>query len=191
MDKKYTDVMVDLETMGTSVNAAILSIGAVAFSFEDKTENLVEDKNRHFYQRISLRSAMTHGGVLDADTVLWWLKQSDQARNQLTSETLPQVTMPVALMDFILWIDEVSVGSKNVRIWGNGASFDNAILSDAYRRMEFDQPWSYWNDRCYRTAKASSSVPFVRLGTHHHALWDAVSQAAHLLKIREEVHGKK
>ena len=69
-------------------------------------------------------------------------------------------------------------------MWGNGAAFDNAILSTAYALCEIEPPWIYWNDRCYRTVKSlNRSIPFIRLGTHHNALSDAESQATHLMQI--------
>jgi hypothetical protein len=69
-------------------------------------------------------------------------------------------------------------------VWGNGASFDCVILGNAYRAVGDEPPWKYFNERCYRTAKAMlPAVPFERIGTHHHALDDAASQAQHLIKM--------
>jgi len=73
---------------------------------------------------------------------------------------------------------------ENVRVWGNGAAFDNVILASAYRQANITQPWLFWNDRCYRTVKAlSPAVTMQRNGTHHNALDDAESQARHLIDM--------
>ncbi len=61
--------MLDLETMGNTSNAAIISIAAVYF---DET-----GVGRSFYHKVSLGSSCAIGLEMDADTVLWWLKQSD------------------------------------------------------------------------------------------------------------------
>lgn len=72
-------------------------------------------------------------------------------------------------------------------IWGNGASFDNVILANAYRAASIQQPWAYWNDRCYRTLKKRYlDIALRRQGTHHNALDDAISQAEHLITIWKE-----
>ena len=61
---------------------------------------------------------------------------------------------------------------------------DNVILRSAYQRRRIEPPWLWWNDRCYRTVKAlHRDVPFERLGTHHKAIDDAISQAQHLIRM--------
>jgi exodeoxyribonuclease VIII len=77
------------------------------------------------------------------------------------------------------------------RVWGNGANFDNALVAAAYRANKMDLPWDYWNDRCYRTIAAMFMKTRVdRVGTGHHALDDAKTQALRLLKMQED-HGFK
>jgi exodeoxyribonuclease VIII len=88
------------------------------------------------------------------------------------------VDLPYGLKLFADWLP------KNVLVWGNGASFDNAILAQCYRAVGMDFPWKFWNDRCYRTLKnLVLDVPFERTGTHHNALDDARSQAIHASAI--------
>jgi exodeoxyribonuclease VIII len=76
------DVMVDLETMGTSHTAPIIAIGAVVFG-----NNATHD-NEEFYETISLQSAVDSGAVIQPSTVLWWMQQSDEARAEFQREGL-------------------------------------------------------------------------------------------------------
>ena len=164
------NVMLDLETMGTNPNAPVLAIGAVFF---DRTGHNPDDK---FYQTIMLESSMAMGGVIDPATVIWWMRQNIDARKQLTTAT--NLLVPV-LLEFSAWVKR-----PNVVVWGNGADFDNVILKQAYYNARLDLPWGRYNNRCYRTLK--NLVPHVsieRLGTHHNALDDAVSQAEHAAAI--------
>ncbi len=47
-----------------------------------------------------------------------------------------------------------------------------------------EEPWNFWNNRCYRTLKnLHPKIELVRTGVHHHALADAKTQALHLLEI--------
>ena len=163
--------MLDLETMGTSANAPIIAIGAVSFDRDG-----VYDE---FYQQISLADNMLHGRKPDASTIIWWLQQSDDARAAFAQNNHSH-QLDITLMAFTDWFNL----GRLVEVWGNGASFDNAILADAYRSVGLEQPWKFWNDRCYRTVKEMHRhVKLERVGTHHNALDDARSQALHLIKM--------
>lgn len=62
---------------------------------------------------------------------------------------------------------------------------DAAIVAiGACTRNGTSAPWAWRNDRCYRTIKAlNRGVPMERLGAHHNALDDAISQALHLIAM--------
>lgn len=166
------DVMLDLETMGNGPDAAIVAIGAIEF---DPTAGTL---GRTFYRGVSLETAVRGGGKIDAATVMWWLRQSDEARKDIAGEGCPQNQV---LIEFGTWLYGLG---EDVKVWGNGAAFDNVILAQAYRRAELTVPWPHWNDRCYRTLKAlRPEVKIERTGTHHNALDDATSQARHALAL--------
>lgn len=167
-------VMIDLETMGTRPNAPIIAIGAVKFT----AMGLVD---KEFYVSIDLESAVNDGhAVVDPKTVLWWMEQGGEARSALRENKKKVLT---ALYEFHDWLKP----DEPVGVWGNGASFDNVILSETYRRMNLTPPWPFWADRCYRTVKnLYPACTLERTGVHHNALDDAKSQANHLLKIDTE-----
>jgi exodeoxyribonuclease VIII len=169
-----THIMVDLETLSTHYNAAILAIGAVKFD----TEQGIYDK---FYQAIK-SLPVADGFHVSSDTMEWWARQSDEARAVFDDPN--GVDIRIALINFSNWLF-MDAQQDDVCIWGNGASFDNVILSTAYRICDIEQPWKFYNDRCYRTAKnLYPSVKLQRSGTHHNALDDAESQAEHLLDMK-------
>lgn len=176
----YSKVMLDLETMGNGPNAAIVAIGACTF---DITAGKI---GTTYYNRVNLASSVAHGGVIDADTVAWWLQQGDEARAEIAREGGMHIAE--VLRSFEVWMDR---HTHDAEVWGNGASFDNVILRGAYTRNGTSAPWAWWNDRCYRTAKAlHRDVPMERLGTHHNALDDAISQALHLIRMLNPDAGK-
>lgn len=171
------NVMLDLETMGKGPNAAIVAIGAVAFD----PETCTVDAKRGFYRGVDLESCVQYRLQMDASTVLWWLQQSEQARQALTEQ--PGLELHDALDQFGLWCTQQAL-AQDLLVWGNGAAFDNVILRNAYQEAGLPTPWSHWNDRCYRTVKAMApSIKIERSGTHHHALDDAISQAKHLVRV--------
>lgn len=175
-------IMLDLETMCTGPNAAVVAIGAVIVDVENEGDQA-------FYRKISLASSVRHGGQIDPETVLWWLQQSEAARAEIVNNDTPMIA---ALISFASWVGAVS-DSPTACIWGNGSDFDNVILSNAYFNADLRVPWRYHNNRCYRTVKNlyPHIKPPERQGTHHNALDDARHQAAHLreiLKYLEQPH---
>jgi|LauGreDrversion4_2_1035121.scaffolds.fasta_scaffold15966_1 hypothetical protein len=179
-------IMIDLETMGTRPDAPIIAIGAVSFDVD------TDWVWRTFYVNIDLQSAVSAGAKIDPSTVMWWMKQSDEARAALTASKPVGIT--TALDQFDEWVAVVSGGKDAVDlmvdgVWGNGVSFDNTLLSETYKRLGRTPPWPFWKDRCYRTVKSMfQNVPMERSGTHHNALDDARTQAQHLIEI-SKAHG--
>lgn len=170
-------VMLDLETMGTAPGSAIIAIGAVRFVPNNEINPIVEEEK--FYRVITLKSAMHHGLTCDPDTILFWMKQGEDARGQF-SKVAAMSLMPV-LNDFAAYLKNMGGA---VCLWGNGSDFDNVLLAEAYRRTGIEQPWKFWDNRCYRTIKnMQPSIKLERVGTYHNALDDAESQARHLVKI--------
>lgn len=179
----FEHMMVDIETLGTKPGSVILSIGAVAFSpyHGDLLSNAI-DNNRKFSCRIDLQSAMDYGLTIDSSTLLWWMKQSDQARYKAfeDGESLSLNDALVRLCAFIKF--------HNIKYaWGNSASFDLGLLSVAFDKAELKTPWPFWGENCYRTIKNVAGVKgykeIERVGLHHDALDDALHQAKNLQSI--------
>ena len=163
-----TQVMIDLETLGTKPGSVIVALGAVKFGNGEILDT--------FYERIDPESCVELGMKIDVSTVMWWLKQAEEARLEITK---PGIPIKHVLLSFRYWLQD-----PEAKIWGNGAAFDNVLLSDAYDRCGIQRPWEFWNDRCYRTVKGlCPETPFSREGTHHNALDDAASQALHLMQL--------
>lgn len=159
-------VSIDIETMGKSPTSAITSIGAVMF---DPAGDWIGEE---FHVNVSLDSALFHGLTADADTVLWWLAQSDDARGALVAGQINAVSLMPALDALIDYLP------KGVEIWANGASFDFPILANAYLQMHTATPWEFYKERCLRTLKGiNPELRINREGIHHCALDDARHQA--------------
>lgn len=169
-----THVTIDLESLGATSNAPIVSIGAVAFN-----ANGIID-NSKLYLVIDHRDALERGAVINPETVKWWKKQSEEAR-AIFSKDIPRISTSNALHRLQRYFNEFG---EDVCVWGNGADFDNAMLSQMYASFDMKQPWKFWNNRCFRTVKALyPKVKLERKGTYHNALDDAIYQTEYLLKL--------
>jgi hypothetical protein len=160
----FTQVMIDLETVDVATTAVVVSIGAVYFNHKALGPT--------FYRVLSTDDQQQRGRTVSQDTLKWWAQQSAEARKVFDE---PATHTPIVLDEFAAYL-----GDKNIQVWGNGADFDCTIWGDVYRSFGIKRPWSYSNNRCYRTLKnvLCSAVPTpARKGTHHNALDDAVHQA--------------
>lgn len=172
------DLMIDTETLGTSVGSPIISVAAVFFDPESGTIG------RTFYRIVQLDSALKHGQI-EPSTLSWWMAQSDKAREIFASSE--SFLLEDVLNQLSCFIKSIS-DPKEVRVWGNGPSFDNAILAYAYKSFGQQLPWAFRNDRDVRTiadlAKRLKNVDAISLtkrhGVHHNSLDDAVYQAAYV-----------
>ncbi|WP_332391441.1 exonuclease [Escherichia coli] len=174
-------LMIDLETMGKNPDAPIISIGAIFFDPQ------TGDMGPEFSKTVDLETA---GGVIDRDTIKWWLKQSREAQSAIMTDEIP---LDDALLQLREFIDENS-GEFFVQVWGNGANFDNVILRRSYERQGIPCPWRYCNDRDVRTIvelgkaidfDARTAIPFE--GERHNALDDARHQAKYVSAIWQKL----
>lgn len=184
-------IMVDLETLGTVPGCVIFSIGAVVF---DPTAGTLGDE---FITVIDVESCEDHYLFSDPATEEWWAKQSAEARKTLElAQSGNAPSLPKALNDFNSWLQRQGNKSR-LRIYGNGADFDNPLLRSAYHAARIDPFVGGYGGRCYRTLKNLDELFGVshrahkleRTGTHHDALDDAKNQARHLMEIIARIRG--
>ena len=166
-----TDVMLDLETLGTKPGCVVLSIGACTFDQEFK-----------FYEKIDIKSSLSAGLKKDPSTEAWWMRQSPEARNEAFSGTKELV---MVLGEFHDWFRMVVAKKGDTFIWGNGNDFDKPIIEAAFDAVEMKAPWKTYNGRCFRTLKnlfqEVKAPDFV--GEKHNALADAIYQSIHAVAI--------
>lgn len=175
---KARHVMLDLETLATSPDAVILSIGAAAFDPHLGITSL-------YHSILDIAEQKTR--AISASTVMWWMDKDDAARAIFKQE---KETVPDALGGFTKFVGTSSVGAKEVQMWGNGSDFDNVLLTNLYHWADMDSflPWSPFNGRCFRTLKnlcpdykrISEGVKRV---TRHSAVDDARWQAEVALEL--------
>lgn len=164
---KPNHVMIDLETMGLTPNAAIVSIGAVVFD-----PRMGRVTKNTFYRELDWN---TQGRQIDPKTQQWWGGRVAEARAALDGLD----DLRGALDDLTAWLP------RDCKPWGNGATFDITMLEDAYRQHGITIPWKFWNIRDCRTIKdmyesARGGYDKKTGGVLHHALDDAIFQAQYV-----------
>jgi DNA polymerase III epsilon subunit-like protein len=174
--KNLGHLMLDLETMGTRVGCAIVSIGAVEFDIN------TGKFGRHFYERVDLQSCLDVGLFVEARTVYWWMQQSEAARKEIYN---PENRLE--LHTVLAKLESFMQDLGTFYIWGNGASFDFNILGAAIYACGFKQvPWNFRLERDVRTVvmiapHVKDNYPFC--GIVHNALDDCIHQIKYVSEI--------
>lgn len=169
-------MMIDLETLGNRPGSVIFAIGACRI-----INGELEPVESNFYCLIDPREAQERGLKLDADTVLWWLRQNEQARAELIRAGQEGAPLAGVVDSFISWHD---AGPEPQEVLCKGASFDFPMLDAAFERVGKRVPWHFGRQGCYRTiARLAGNVPPVAPEVPHHALHDARAQAQQLIAI--------
>jgi DNA polymerase III epsilon subunit-like protein len=176
---KCDNVMIDLETLGVTADAMIMSIGAVKFTMD----GYIDDKG--FYAICSMNGQLMRH--INPDTLVWWMKQDAVAQSIFSDEG--RIMLEDALHDLKEWYR----GSEKALLWSNGADFDIPMVNHALRMYDIDPLTQHWNHRCFRTLK--NEWPMVAKppheGTAHNALVDAIQQAKWAQAIAEFKRGVK
>lgn len=158
------DVMIDLETLGTTNDCIVLSIGAVKFD-----KNGIKDK---LYFVLDIKEQFERGRIVNPDTLVWWINNTKESQQVFNESKVSVQTALSKLAEFI--------GYNGCFVWGNGSIFDISILEHMYRQYCINIPWAFYNVMDLRTLmRFNCESRFIngRKGVYHNALDDAITQA--------------
>ena len=175
-------LMIDLETLGTFMNAPVVTIGACFF---DPLTGKIGDK---FYEKIDIAEAMKFG-TPDAETIRWWLTQDPAAQKELASAKS-------SMSDVLTRLAKFYNSGNDAKVWGNGPTFDVTILDYAYYKcLGQKAPWPFWNVRDVRTVVqlaeglVKKPAAFTKGGVAHNALDDCIFQVGYVSKMWMALRG--
>ena len=168
-------IMLDIETLSTAKNAAILQIAMQQFC--PKTGELFDSINVKFDAEEVFndnRFDKSYSTTID----FWHKKMNETVRNQVWYED-ERLSLQQGLQKIYDFVKSI----PQAKIWGNGPAFDLAIVANALSTFNFQIPWAYYNERCVRTItnidrEYSKSIPFEE-GEKH----DALNDCKHQIKV--------
>lgn len=179
---KQDHIMLDIETMSTDADAAILSIGACMFNPYAGVNQPITEK---FLVTISMRSNQDAGRHFDADTIGWWFQQDTAAITALFENA---TNLNNALTRLRLWFQHETT-HRPEQCWANDPDFDVVIIRRAFAACGQFWPIFFSLNRSVRTVGAmaypdnterKAVAALLReqtSGTHHRADDDAIAQA--------------
>lgn len=177
------NLMVGIETLSSREDAAILSLGAVFFN--------TKLGSTHEAFHAVIKPSSKYFGHIDPDTVIWWMKQSDDARGALFENTKAS-ELRVALANFSEFTFRNN-GAEPLKVWSKSPNFDLTIVRNAMKRTNQTAPWEYWNERDVRTCLDLGNLMGVDIkkrpdeDTEHSAIGDAIYQAKQVIDVYEHI----
>lgn len=164
-------LMIDIETLGTSAHARVISVGACVFNIEGIQDsiqwNVLQDEDTP--------------GKIDVNTVIWWMNQSEEAkRNAFDQNGATELSDVLGVLsDFY---DDYSLKT----VWSKGVTFDIIILQNMFKKMQRTVPWRHSQLRCMRSFNEIMKAFDIRVtesGVEHSAIHDATAQAKTVIKV--------
>jgi hypothetical protein len=155
---KPRDIMIDIETLATRNDAAIIQIGAC--TFDEKNTFLVSVDQEFYYQDTQDCQFPEESAYhVDSRTVAWWATQGQEAKDSLAMNVV--ANPGAALYEFDKWIKSTgfqkSYKFTGRSVWANGVQFDCSILRYAYSIEQGHNdaaPWHYRQEKDSRTLYA-------------------------------------
>lgn len=203
------DVMIDIETLGTGKDAAMVQIGAVAF------EPIGGGKIRNgagevFSCMVDADDALDLGATVTMGTLRFWLNESQEARSRVFGPKNLDLSngpvfegQPFGSTDQALrWLLEWPSAALGMNwddfggVWANGPTFDLSILEGHFDRFGITCPWHFSAPRDLRTLlklprvggwpERMDTTGFIK----HHAPDDCVMQIMALQHAMDRLAGR-
>lgn len=134
-----SEVMIDLETLGTDHGCVVLTIGAVKFNSKTMDE---PDDALHVYLDVDQQSQA--GRTISEDTLAWWGQQASEVRDDAFRDDC-RISVEQALDH----LNEFTKGASAV--WAQGPTFDMVLIESLCKQFGKPVPWKYWQVRDSRT----------------------------------------
>lgn len=170
-------IMIDLETLSTFPNAAVIAIALAMW--DDKAPKEIRARAWFIDPDFSI-------GHSNPETRDWWNEQDPQVRKRVFggNETPRDVFQSVNL-----FVNGFVSSDEEVRVYADPATFDFPILQSQYQALGLPFPWSWRNQRCLRTMKKELAdntgieIEEVASAIPHDPMPDALAQVQELQTI--------
>ena len=172
-----THATIDIETLGTSPDTVVLTIGGIKF-------DPMKDDGLHsqFYYRLDADEQIEMGRTVDEKTLEWWDKQDEEVKKEAL-ETTGRVSTEQSLKALNKWLVGVD------KIWCQGPVFDIGILENLYKQIGLHHNWPFYIIRDSRTLFSlmdkdpRKEIDFAA----HNALADAIVQSLCIQKVYKKL----
>lgn len=147
-------IMKDIESLDLGPKSVVTQLAFVAFDMDDP-----EDQFRVVSEYLPIQPQIFLGRTINADTVIWWMNQSEEARagfKQNTGNDMDELTSLVN--SFNRKLSQVIEGADDYEIWARGPQFDIVNIETLFGDCGEQVPWKYDRVRDLRTLMKLAGV---------------------------------
>lgn len=181
-------LMMDIESWALGPRPVITQIAMLGYELEQ--DELLQD--RYFeYLPVEPQLSIIPPRKIQASTIAWWMRQTDEAREGVELNTGEDFEDLVAAgRGLILAFNRLTKnGSRNYELCAKGPQFDIVAIETLLKELGLEVPWSYDRVTDLRTdmrrAKVNGKkVPQPTGCVPHNAYWDARWQIEMYLECR-------
>jgi hypothetical protein len=163
------DIMIDIESLDTTPDCVILTIGAVLF----------DPRGQGIVDKIEIRPTIEdqteiYNRSINEATLEWWGKQNPEAIEEAMGDH-GRVSFKDSMEQLykFCW--------NQGKPWSHGAPFDIVVMEHAWRQLGMRIPWPFYTVRDTRTLYEVAGVSLkdkkYKSSTTHRAVEDAEHQA--------------
>lgn len=147
--KNRTDIMTDIETLGTQSDSTVFQVSAKSFNIT--TGEIYDSFN--MIVDIDYEKDMK----VDGRCLKWWLQTNKELLHKLINSE-QSYEPDTVFQKFREWILSQNDKCKEIYLWGNGIKFDNVMIDTQMKKYGLDYPIFYRNDRDVRTILELASL---------------------------------
>lgn len=184
-----SNIMVDIETLGTTPGCVISSLAAIRFNLIDPNEEEYENNGDVFHESISIQKTLGVDLEINPNTVLWWLNQSKEAQEYFVKVQKIALPLSQVLTRFSLWLAKFHKMSPVVSLWGNSNRFDLGILEATYLRSNLPIPWDSRKERDLRTLVMLSPNDY-HPSDYRDTIHDPIEDCKYQIKVAKTIYNK-
>lgn len=187
----YTDVSIDLETLGIRPGSVITQIGLCAFNRRPSSGGTASKSSTNIL--VAPQSMIDMGFSLDWSTIAWWMKQAETPRVRMAEQFGKHIN--AALHSVGDWfVENCGMNLKSYSVWGHGSGFDCTQLEIAFQKLQLPVPWDFRQVRDLRTLidlEPASAVARPVPHVEHDAMDDAVAQAEWIQRLTYQIEKRE
>jgi exodeoxyribonuclease VIII len=174
------NVMIDIETLGTTPDTCILQVAAVSWGDGGIDDGISFD--------LSVTEQVNLGRRVDPRTLSWWM--DDKVKPEVRVNVL-QRTSPIQLQVGMNLLNEYIGLDKELCVWANPPQFDISIIRSVMEQCGVIPTWKHWQERDLRTlrnvCKDVGIIYDMKNENHHSAYSDARHQALEVTHLMNEL----
>jgi hypothetical protein len=188
-------LMVDIESLDVSARSIVTQIALYPFHLEE--EELLPD-SLHIFLPLQAQMDLIPTRTMSADTFVWWMGQSDDARARFERNTSDDFNeLPILMRQFVSRFEKLTHMYGDYELIARGPQFDVVNIETLLRDCGLKAPWKYDKVVDLRTmcrlagvSTKNGDVPEPHGYVPHDALWDCKYQIAQYFEAKRRLRSR-